>query len=163
MDDHVAMGIAQWRTLRPELDLAGMEVFGRIYRLARLADLERTAALEPHGLQVGDVDVLAPLYRHREGLRPRELRQAMMIGSGTLTPRIDRLEAAGLLRRQPDPDDRRGRILRLTAKGERVTPEAISVLLDVENRLLADVPAGVRRRLAGDLSRLLAAVEDGET
>ena len=162
-DDHVSLGTAQWRALRPDLDLAGMEVFGRVYRLARLADLRRGAALEPYGLQVSDVDVLAPLFRHHpDGLRPRELRTAMMIGSGTLTARLDRLEAAGLLQRDPDPDDRRGRILRLTPDGERLTPEVVSVLLDVENDLIAGLPRRTRDRLADDLARLLAQLEQDE-
>jgi DNA-binding MarR family transcriptional regulator len=160
MDDHVALGVEQWQALRPDLDLAGMEVFGRIYRLARVAEIERTAALEPHGLQLGDVDVLAPLFRYPDGLRPRELRNAMMVGSGTLTPRIDRLEATGLLRRDPDPDDRRGRILRLTARGRRVTPRAVAVLLEVENRLLSGLPARERHQLAAGLSRLLGSIDD---
>lgn len=162
MSDHVAIGVEQWRELHPDLDLTGMEVFGRVYRLARLADLRRNAVLEPYGLQVGDVDVLAPLWRYREGLRPLELRRAMMIGSGTLTARLDRLEAAGLLERHPDPQDRRGRILRLTPEGERLTPEVVRLLLDLENGLLESLPPSVRKRLSGDLARLLAAIEDDD-
>jgi DNA-binding MarR family transcriptional regulator len=160
MSDHVAFGVEQWRALRPEFDLTGMEVFGRVYRLARLADLRRTAFLEPYGLQTGDVDVLATLFRYEGQLRPVELRQAMMIGSGTLTARLDRLEAAGLLQRHPDPEDRRGRLIRLTAEGQRLTPEVIAGLLDLENELLAAVPARARTRLAADLRRLLAGIED---
>jgi DNA-binding MarR family transcriptional regulator len=159
MNDHVSIGVGQWRGLLPDADLTGMQVFGRVYRLAHLADRRRNALLESYGLQTGDVDVLATLYRYGEGLRPRELRQAMMIGSGTLTARLDRLEVAGLLERHPEPDDRRGRIVRLTADGARITPEVIAQLLAMENDLLATVPAGVRERLAGDLSRLLGAIE----
>lgn len=162
MGDHVAIGIEQWRARRPDFDLAGMEVFGRVYRLARLADLKRTAFLDAHDLQVGDVDVLATLWRHEGDLRPRELRRAMMIGSGTLTARLDRLEEAGYVERHPDPHDRRGRVLRLTAEGERLTPELIAHLLDIENDLLATLPPTVRTRLAADLGRLLAAIEDDD-
>jgi DNA-binding MarR family transcriptional regulator len=159
MSDHVAAIVEQWRERRPELDLAGMAVFGRIYRLARLADLQRNDLLAPHGLQVGDVDVLATLWRHGGGLRPLDLRKAMMVGSGTLTARLDRMEAAGLLERRPDPDDRRGRLLYLTAAGERLLPGLIVALLDVENRFLADLPPGTRTRLAKDLARLLESAE----
>jgi DNA-binding MarR family transcriptional regulator len=162
MDDHVAVGVEQWRSLRPDFDLTGMQVFGRVYRLARLADLRRTAFLASHGLQIGDVDVLATLFRYREGLRPRELRHAMMIGSGTLTARLDRLEESGLLRREPDPDDRRGRVLRLTRESERIVPEVIAGLLDLENAVLEHVRGHVRSRLAADLQRLLGAVESDE-
>lgn len=160
MSDHVAVGIEQWRDLRPGLDLTGMAVFGRVYRLARLADLARTALLEPHGLQVGDVDVLASLFRHPDGLRPLELRRAMMIGSGTLTARLDRLETAGLIERHADPEDRRGRVLKLTGEGERIAPLVVVELLDLENRLLAGLSPSARTRLAKDLERLLAEVEE---
>ncbi len=159
MGDHVASGLEAWRELRPDLDLTGMAVFGRVYRLARLADLRRAEVLDPHGLQVGDVDVLAPLFRNPGGLRPLELRRAMMIGSGTLTARLDRLEARGLIGRHPDPDDRRGRILRLTDEGERITPAVVAELLDLENELLAGVAASARTRLSTDLERLLEDVE----
>jgi DNA-binding MarR family transcriptional regulator len=159
MSDHVADIVEQWQQRRPDLDLTGMAVFGRIYRLARLADLRRAAALEPYGLQIGDVDVLAPLWRHGGGLRPLDLRRSMMVGSGTLTARLDRLEASGLLERRPDPEDRRGRSLHLTEEGERLLPEVVSTLLDIENELLAAVPDRTRNRLATDLARVLAGAE----
>ncbi len=163
MGDHVAIGVEEWRRLHPDLDLAGMEVFGRVYRLARLADLRRTALLEPYGLQVGDVDVLAALWRHRDGLRPLELRRAMMIGSGTLTARLDRLEVMDLVVRHPDPQDRRGRILRLAPEGERLTPEVVVQLLEIENGLLEPLPPSVQVRLAKDLQSLLEATENEST
>jgi DNA-binding MarR family transcriptional regulator len=159
MSDHIDDIVSQWKQRRPELDLTGMAVFGRIYRLARLADLERNAVLEPHGLQVGDVDVLASLWRSDGGLRPLELRRTMMVGSGTLTARLDRMEAAGLLERRPDPHDRRGRVLLLTAVGERLVPDLVVALLEIENRFLAELPARTRSRLAADLGRLLVSAE----
>jgi DNA-binding MarR family transcriptional regulator len=161
MSDHVAEVVEQWQGRRPELDLTGMAVFGRIYRLARLADLRRTAALEPHGLQLGDVDVLAALWRHGGGLRPLDLRRAMLVGSGTLTARLDRMEAAGFLERRPDPADRRGRLLYLTGPGERLVPEVVAELLQIENDLLEPLPTPVRERLAADLAQVLAATEHG--
>jgi DNA-binding MarR family transcriptional regulator len=159
MPDHVAEVVEQWRSRRPELDLEGMAIFGRIYRLARLADLERTAALEPYGLTIGDVDVLAALWRHEDGLRPLDLRHAMMVGSGTLTARLDRLERAGLLGRHPDPNDRRGRVLRITPAGRALLPELVDRHLDIENAFLEGLPSKVRDRLATDLGRLLDHVE----
>jgi DNA-binding MarR family transcriptional regulator len=159
MSDHVAGIVEQWQERRPDLDLTGMAVFGRVYRLARVADLRRAAALEPYGLQIGDVDVLAPLWRHGGGLRPLDLRRTMMVGSGTLTARLDRLEASGLLERRPDSDDRRGRLLYLTDEGERLLPEVVSTLLDIENELLEAVPDRTRARLAADLARVLASAE----
>lgn len=159
MADHVAGVVEEWRERRPDLDLTGMAVFARISRIARLADLRRAEVLEPLDLQQGDVSVLAALWRHPEGLRPLELRRTMLIGSGTLTARLDRLEAAGLLERRPDPDDRRGRLLHLTAEGERLVPVVVADLLAIENELLAGLPPSVRERLSRDLGRLSAGLE----
>jgi DNA-binding MarR family transcriptional regulator len=159
MADHVAGIVEEWHGRRPELDLTGMAIFARIARLARLADLRRAGTLADAGLQSGDLDVLGPLYRNPDGLRPLDLRRSMLIGSGTLTARLDRLEAAGLLERSPDPNDRRGRLLHLTAEGEELVPRLVTELLAIENDLMASLPAGVRDRLSRDLERLSANLE----
>lgn len=163
MGDHVAAIVAEWHERHPEFDLMGMAVFARIARLARLADLRRADALAGVGLHSGDLDTLGPLYRHPEGLRPLDLRRSMLIGSGTLTARLDRLEAAGLVERSPDPNDRRGRLLHLTAQGRRLVPRIVGELLAIENDLLASLPSSVRERLSRDLERLSADLEDDPT
>jgi DNA-binding MarR family transcriptional regulator len=84
----------------------------------------------------------------------------MMVGSGTLTPRLDRLEAAGWLRRRPDPDDLRGRVLALTESGRRRVPDLVERLLAVENHALAALPRTAVDRLVGDLSRLLSSLAE---
>jgi DNA-binding MarR family transcriptional regulator len=160
MDDHVDGVVAKWRGAHPEWDLSGMALLGRVSRIERLLEVRRAEVLRPHGLTTADVDVLASLWRHDPaGQRPRDLRRTMMIGSGTLTPRLDRLEAEGWLRRRPDPDDLRGRVLLLTDVGRRRVPELVEQLLEVENGALASLPRSTVDRLVGDLSRLLAGLE----
>jgi DNA-binding MarR family transcriptional regulator len=111
-------------------------------------------------LTTADIDVLASLWRHHPGgQRPRDLRRTMMIGSGTLTPRLDRLEADGWLRRKPDPDDGRGRVLVLTESGRRKVPRLVERLLAVENEALDSLPRPFVDRLAADLTRLVAPLE----
>ena len=93
MNDHVDGVVAKWADAHPEWDLAGMALLGRVSRIERLLEVRRLEVLRPHGLTTADVDVLASLWRHHPaGQRPRDLRRTMMIGSGTLTPRLDRLE-----------------------------------------------------------------------
>lgn len=159
MSDHVDDILATWAEHRPDWDLAGMAVFGRVARLQRLAELRRADVLRSHGMSESDVDVLASLWRHADGLRPRDLRASMMIGSGTLTPMLDRLEARALLSRHADPEDQRGRVLKLTPEGRELVPQVVAALLDVENDMLAGLPPTVRRRLASDLRRLLDEAE----
>jgi DNA-binding MarR family transcriptional regulator len=160
MNDHVDGVVAKWADAHPEWDLSGMALLGRVSRIERLLEVRRLEVLRPHGLTTADVDVLASLWRHHPaGQRPRDLRRTMMIGSGTLTPRLDRLEAQGWLRRRPDPDDLRGRVLALTEGGRRRVPQLIRQLLTVENEALASLPRSTVERLVGDLGRLLAALE----
>jgi DNA-binding MarR family transcriptional regulator len=84
----------------------------------------------------------------------------MMVGSGTLTPRLDRLEAAGWLERRPDPDDLQDRVLVLTAAGRRDVPHLVERLLAVENEALAALPRPAVDRLVRDLRRLLSSLDD---
>ena len=80
--------------------------------------------------------------------------------SGTMTNRVDRLAARGLVERSPDPDDRRGVIVRLTPEGKSTVDGAFAALLDAEHELLADLPERDRSRLASLLRTLLAPFGD---
>ena len=159
MRDHVDGVLATWAERRPDWELDGMAVFGRLARLQRLVELRRADVLRPLGLSESDVDVIASLWRHPDGLRPRDLRASMMIGSGTLTPILDRLEARALLARHADPDDQRGRVLKLTDEGRELIPQVVGSLLDVENHMLAVLSPSARKRLASDLRKLLCEAE----
>lgn len=110
-----------------------------------------------HGLTFGEFEMLAALLRsgppHR--LKPSELVGALVLSSGAMTNRIDRVEAAGLVERLPDPDDRRGTLVALTEKGRRVVDEAVVAHLANEERLLGTLSPDQRRQLAGLLRTLL--------
>ena len=160
MVDHVDGVVATWRNTYPDWDLSGMELLGRVARIERLLDVRRLDVLRPHGLTTGDVDVLASLWRHQGGQRPRDLRRTMMIGSGTLTPRLDRLGSAGWLERRPDPEDRRGCVLVLTDAGRQQVPQLVEQLLAVENQALTALPRAAVERLVRDLGRLLSTLDD---
>ena len=159
MEDHVDGDAGHLGGAYPDWDLRGTALFGRVSRIERLLEVRRNEALRPERLTTADIDVLASLWRHPAGQRPRDLRRTMMIGSGTLTPRLDRLEAAGWLQRRPDPDDLRGRLLLLTETGRRRVPELVERLLAVENEALAGLPRTAVERLVGDLRRLLSSVD----
>ena len=115
-DDAIDRLIDQWREARPDLDPAPMAVLARLFRAAGAADRAVEAGLAEHGLQPGWFDVLSALRRagapHR--LSPGRLSSAVMLSTGGMTKRLDRMEAAGLIRRTPDPADRRGLLVGLT-------------------------------------------------
>ena len=159
MEAQVEAVVASWRDAHPGWDLTGMALLGRVARVERLLEARRHDVLRPDGLTTADIDVLASLWRHPSGQRPRDLRRTMMVGSGTLTPRLDRLAASGWLERRPDPDDRRGRVLVLTEAGRRRVPQIVERLLATENEALATLPTATADRLVRDLSRLLSSLE----
>jgi DNA-binding MarR family transcriptional regulator len=137
-----------------------MEVIGRITRASVLIqrELERVFAL--HGLAGGDFDVLATLRRSGTPVTPGELSRSTMVTTGGMTKRLDRLESLGLIRRQPDPNDRRGRLIALTDVGRALCDRAVEAHLENEERLLAELPVAKREQLAALLRELLIALDE---
>ena len=158
MRDEVDAIVEAWARERTDLDLAPVAVFSRISRLARRLDLLRREAFSAHGIESWEFDVLAALRRAGAPyeLSPGRLLRETLVTSGTMTNRVDRLAARNLVERHPDPDDRRGVLVRLTAEGKATVDGAFGALLTAEAELLADLPLRERERLASSLRRLLA-------
>jgi len=158
LSDEVDDIVARWRAERPDLDVTPLEVLSRVSRLARHLDRARRAAFAAHSLEAWEFDVLSALRRDGPPyqLSPGALVRATLVTSGTMTNRIDRLAARGLVRRHPDPQDKRGVLVQLTAAGERSVDAAMADLLDRERGLLAALADGQQRDLAGLLRVLLA-------
>ena len=118
--------IAAWRQQRPDLDVAPLQVLSRVSRLARHLDIARRGAFAAHGLESWEFDVLSALRRAGPPfqLTPGALLRATLVTSGTMTNRIDRLAAAGLVYREPDPRDRRGVLVTLSERGRTVVDAA---------------------------------------
>src|SRR5271165_6015505 len=118
--DEVDDLVAAWRTQRPDLDVEPLQVLSRISRLARYLDIARRGAFADHGLESWGFDVLSALRRQGPPfqLTPGALLRATLVTSGTMTNRIDRLAAADLVRREPDPSDKRGVLVTLTDQGQ---------------------------------------------
>lgn len=156
--DEVDELIDAWARERADLDLAPVAVFSRISRLARRLDKVRSDAFTAYDIETWEFDVLAALRRAGSPyeLSPGRLLRQTLVTSGTMTNRVDRLAARGLVERHPDPDDRRGVLVRLTAEGKDAVDGAFTALLEAEQDLLADLPAADQKDLAGLLRRLLA-------
>ncbi|MFE2702490.1 MarR family winged helix-turn-helix transcriptional regulator [Streptomyces mirabilis] len=155
--DPVDAIIEQWATVRPDLDTAAMEVFGRVFRLARTMGDRMEKAYAPYGISRGEFDVLATLRRSDAPytLSPRQLSATLMLTTGGMTGRLDKLERAGLLRRSPDPHDRRGLQVTLTDKGLRLIDEAVGAGLAVQSEALAHLDEEQAGQLAALLRELL--------
>lgn len=160
--DHIDVIREQWHRERPELNTEALGLFGRLFRCVRLADDALAEGLAGHDLQRGWFDILAALRRSGPPyeLNPTELMRATLLSSGGTTKRLDRMAEAGLVERRPDPEDRRGTRVRLTARGRAVIDEAVDVHIANEERLLAGLAPARRRALDNLLRMLLSGLED---
>lgn len=159
--DEVDRLVAAWQRERPDLDVRPLEVLSRVTRLARHLDRARSTAFAAHGLESWEFDVLAALRRAGEPytLSPGQLLSQTMVTSGTMTNRVDRLEDRGLAERLPDPADRRGVRVRLTAEGRQQVDAALADLLERERDLLRSLPRADQQTLSALLRRLVAPFE----
>ena len=162
MRDEVDQLVEAWQRERPGLDLQPMEVLSRVTRLGHHLDRARRQAFADHDIEVWEFDVLAALRRAGTPyqLSPGRLLKETLVTSGTMTNRVDRLEARSLVRRLPDPSDRRGVLVRLTAAGRTTVDGALEGLLTREHALLAGLDAAQQKDLARLLRTLVVPFEN---
>lgn len=159
--DEASRIVQAWTEERPDLDASPMLVFSRLSRLSRHFDLLRRKAFAAHRLEPWEFDVLATLRRAGApyALTPGQLLGELLVSSGTMTNRIDRLENRGLVVRSPAPADRRAVLVRLTSEGRSRVDAALQTLLDSETELLAPLGDDRSAQLAELLEPLLAVFE----
>ncbi|QXJ24349.1 MarR family transcriptional regulator [Actinomadura graeca] len=157
MEDEVDRLVGAWNAERPDLDVLPLHVLSRVSRLARHLDRARRAVFAAHDLESWEFDVLTALRRAGDPyqLSPGRLLHATLVTSGTMTNRIDRLAAAGLVERHPDPQDKRGVLVRLTGAGMKRVDAAFADLLDREQAILEGLTPAERQTLASLLRTLL--------
>jgi DNA-binding MarR family transcriptional regulator len=160
--DEVDRLVAAWARERPDLDVSPLEVLSRVSRLARHLDRARSDAFSQHELETWEFDVLAALRRAGTPyeLSPGQLLTLTLVTSGTMTNRIDRLEARGLVTRRPDPDDRRGVLVTLTADGRSRVDAALADLLAQEREILSALSRVDQDRLADLLREVTVPFDD---
>lgn len=163
--DHVDRVLGQWAREWPDLNAAPMGVFGRLTRVTKVAARRMERVFAKHGLTPEAFDVLATLRRSGAPYRltPTRLFQSMMVTSGTMTNRLDRLEEAGYVQRIPDPGDRRGTLVELTPTGRTLVDRAVVDHLENERGMLEALSHSEQEALAGLLRKLLLALDEGGT
>jgi DNA-binding MarR family transcriptional regulator len=161
-EDHVSSILAQWAAERPDLDVSPMGIVGRISRMSRVVDKELEPVFAQFGLNLWSFDMLATLRRAGAPYRlsPTELFRSMMVTSGTMTNRIDRLAEKGLVRRIPDPEDRRGILVELTEQGRELIDSALALHMTNEARLLQSLSLEEQSTLASLLRKWLFSLEN---
>lgn len=147
--DAVDEVLAGWRAAYPELDPGPLALVGRVLVLARLLEARVDKALDRHRLTLGQFDILATLRRHSPagGLSPKRLMKSVVLSSGGMTSRLDKLAERGLIARSPDSEDRRGVVVALTTKGRKLIDAATATRFADAADSLPPLAAGDRARL----------------
>ena len=163
-DDQIDEVLGSWRTTSPSIDTGPLEVTGRLSRIGPLLGRRQEAVFSRFGVNRGEVGALSALRvagpPHR--LSPTRLGRGLMLSSAGVTSRIDRLERRGLVRRLPDPDDRRGVIVELTDEGAKLVDEAVIAVAESDRQLLARLEPDEITQLQGLLKKLLAGLEPAD-
>ncbi|WP_028656297.1 MarR family winged helix-turn-helix transcriptional regulator [Nocardioides sp. J54] len=157
-NDAVARALAQWQAVAPELDLAPIEVIGRVNRIATLL-----AATDQHldgaGLTRAEFDLLGLLRRSGREMSPTEIARETFASGAAITKRVKALQERGLVERRVDDRDRRIVRISLTDAGARLHADYLPVQLDADRELLTDLAPEDAARLADLLSALLVQLE----
>jgi DNA-binding MarR family transcriptional regulator len=160
-EDLLDRTIGGWRGARPDIDTAALQVTGRLSRIGPHLARRQEAVFERFGLNRGEVGALSALRiagpPHR--LSPTRLGRGLMLSSAGITSRIDRLERRGLVRRLPDPDDRRGVLVELTDEGIATVDQAVRAVSASDRELVERLEPDEVRTLEGLLRKLLAGLE----
>jgi DNA-binding MarR family transcriptional regulator len=158
-DDLTDRLIGAWHQARPDLEIGALKVTGRLSRIGPLLAKRQEAVFGRFGLNRGEVGALSalrisgPPYH----LSPTRLGRGLMLSSAGITSRIDRLERRGLVRRLPDPDDRRGVLVELTEQGLEVVDAAVAAVAISDAQLLERLDA----KEIADLEAILRKLQGG--
>lgn len=160
--DFVDDAVRGWSQIRPDVDVASLEVVQHLIWSGRLADdiLEHTAIAS--GLRRrGDYEVLVLLRRSEPNrLTPLEVSQKLHTSASGMTGKLDRLEGLGLINRTPDTDDRRVIRLGITDAGRAVSDAAFDTTLRVYEAMLDTLTPAEAQELNGLLHKLLERLDD---
>lgn len=148
--------LSDWKRERPDINVDSMAVIGRVLYLSGLLEARANRALRKFGLRYTDFDVLATLRRTGKPyeLTPTQLRRAVLISSGAMTACLDRLENSGFIARRRNPEDRRGTIVRITAKGRKLIDDAAVIRFEEADDALAALSEREADRVASLLKKL---------
>jgi DNA-binding MarR family transcriptional regulator len=158
-EDHLDAQLDVWVREIPSLDRLTEGIVERIHKLSRYFNETMEGTLAETGLAgrtywtLGRLRYQGPPYRLSAG----ELAEDLGLSSGAMTNRLDRLEQAGLVRRLPDPDDRRGVLVEPTEAGHAAWDRAVYIQAGREKLIASVLGADDREQLHALLRRLMGA------
>jgi DNA-binding MarR family transcriptional regulator len=160
--DHIDRFLAEHDL--PGVDLEVEGIVERIQGLRRRFAMMGDETLKEHGFSEGEWKVLNQLRLAGEPYRrsPGKLAKRAELSTGAMTNRLDRLEESGLVRRLPDPEDRRGVLVELTDEGHRAWERALGAQAANESLIAAALDGEEQRQLNVLLRRLMREFERRE-
>ncbi len=163
--DHVDRFLETIHFVLPDLDLEVEGIVDRIAGLSRRIHRSMDETLAEFGLDSAEHKALSTLAQAGPPYRsaPGKLAKRMDLSSGAMTNRLDRLEQAGLIRRLPDPDDRRGVVVELTEEGRSLYQQAVGVQAKKEALVTAALNEREKKQLNALLRRLMLEFERRES
>jgi len=162
MNDRARRAQEEWQRERPDIDANVMALVGRLLQATHLLErnwfLPLAAQFELHQ---GEFDVIATLRRSGNpyAMTPTDLHEGLMLSSGAMTSRLDRLERKGLIERVPSPNDRRSTLVRLTPAGLALIDKLLPLHVANEQQALAALTQKEQAQLDGLLAKLIMGLE----
>ncbi|CAK1709279.1 MarR family winged helix-turn-helix transcriptional regulator [Vibrio sp. 10N.222.51.C8] len=159
--DAIDRVVEQWAKEKPELETEPMAMMGRIMRIAKYMETQVAELHKKYDMKLGEFDVLATLRRSGKPYRltPSELIGSMMLTSGAMTNRLDKLEAKGLISREHSKEDRRSVSVQLTKDGLILIDQMMTEHVEMQKKLVKSLSASQKKNTNQLLKTWLSAYE----
>lgn len=162
--DRIDRLLEQWAIERPDLDASSMGVIGRLMILNRFAEQAMEQTLSEYKITLPEFDVLAVLRRCGPPFKKSigVLCSYSLLSSGAMTNRVDRLEKKKLVRREQNPQDRRGVVVALTEEGKQLIDVLIEERLNEADKFTSAISLSEKEQLEATLKKLLLSLDKEE-
>jgi len=159
--DAIDRAVSQWAKERPELNTEPMAMIGRLMRLSKFLETRIAEVHKKYDLKMGEFDVIATLLRSGSPYRltPSELLSSMLLTSGAMTNRLDKLESKGLILRHHSKSDRRSVEVELTENGLAVANELIVEHVRAQEELVSGLSVAEQENVGQCLKMWLMTLE----
>lgn len=156
-NDKVDAILAQWRSVRPDLDCSSMGVVGRLRQTNGIWKTKLDQVFDGFGLSCIEFDILATIRRNDREITPTELYQTLMLSSGAISTRIEQLVQRGLVQRVASEQDRRSCKVTLTEQGIELVDQALNAHIANVDGMLGVLTEQERKQLGQLLKKILLA------
>ncbi len=156
-NDKVDAILAQWRSVRPDLDCSSMGVVGRLRQTNGIWKTKLDQVFENFELSSVEFDILATIRRNDREITPTELYQTLMLSSGAISTRIEQLVQRGLVQRVASEEDRRSCKVTLTEQGIELVDQALNAHVANVDGMLGVLTEQERKQLGKLLKKILLA------